>query len=173
MNPAPGRPPALRRLAGLVTAVEVTIAGLAAALIFVLVLLQAGQRYLPIDGYTWTGELARYGLVWLTFAMAGVLVSRDGHIALKLTDQIPSEPVVRGIQVLALLVVGVTGAGFAWACWALIGESGSLTTPALGMPMSWVYVLPLIGFVSTAIRALISALDVATHGVRSTTGAAT
>ena len=45
-------------------------------LIFGLVLLQAAQRYLPIDGWPWTGELARFGLVWLTFVVAGVLVTR-------------------------------------------------------------------------------------------------
>ena len=60
----PAEPPAspLRRLVHVVTVVEIGIAGLATAMIFVLILLQAAQRYLPIDGWTWTGELARYGL---------------------------------------------------------------------------------------------------------------
>lgn len=168
--PPPDRPSALARTVRVLTALEVGVAAVAAALIFVLVLLQAAQRYLPIDGYTWTGELARYGLVWLTFSMAGVLVTRDGHIALKLVDQIPSEPVVRAVQVAALLVVAATGTGFAWACWTLIGESGSLTTPSLGMPMAWVYVLPLVGFVSTALRSLARAAQVARLGVSAPTG---
>lgn len=81
--------------------IEVSIAGLAAALIFVLVLVQAGQRYLPIDGWTWTGELARYGLVWVTFTAAGVLVTRDGHIALQLVDNLKSQVAVRAIHVIA------------------------------------------------------------------------
>ncbi len=93
----------LRRALRVVTGVEMRLAGLAAALIFVLVLLQAGQRYLPIDGWTWTGELARYGLVWLTFTAAGVLVTRDGHIALQIVDSLPWEPVVRAVHVFALV----------------------------------------------------------------------
>jgi hypothetical protein len=56
-------------------AVELSIGVAALLLIFALVLLQAAQRYLPIDGWPWTGELARFGLVWLTFVVAGVLVS--------------------------------------------------------------------------------------------------
>lgn len=154
----------LRRVAAVATTVEIGIACAATVLIFVLVLLQAGQRYLPFDSYTWTGELARYGLVWVTFTVAGVLVSRDGHIALQLVDSIPWPPVVRAIQVMALLVVAAVGVGFAWACWSLIQESGSLTTPALGLPVQWIYALPLVGFVSTAVRAVLRAGLVARHG---------
>ncbi|QYJ03553.1 TRAP transporter small permease subunit [Nocardioides panacisoli] len=163
---APTPPPSTaRRVLRVVTAVEIGLAGLAAALIFVLVLLQAGQRYLPVDGWTWTGELARYGLVWVTFTAAGVLVTRDGHIALQLVDELRSELVVRVVHVFALLVVAATGVGFALACWSLIQESGTLTTPSLGMPMQYVYLLPLLGFVSTAIRAAVAAVQVAMRGV--------
>ena len=169
-GPAPSAEPStartvLHHVVRVVTAVEMTAAGLAAALIFVLILIGAAQRYLPIDGWTWTGELARYGLVWLTFTAAGVLVTRDGHIALQLVDEIPHELVVRAVQVLALVIVSATGVGFALACWDLIQTSGHLTTPSLGMPMKWVYVPPLVGFVSTAIRAAIRAVQVAVWGV--------
>lgn len=157
-----------RRALRVVTAVEVGLAGLAALLIFVLVLIQAGQRYLPIDGWTWTGELARYGLVWVTFTATGVLVTRDGHIALQLVDELRSERLVRAVHVLALAVVSVTGVGFSLACWSLIQDSGSLTTPSLGLPMKFVYLLPLLGFISTAIRAAVAAVQVATHGVPAT-----
>lgn len=163
--PTPRRQGTLTRVVRVLTAVEVAVAALAVGLIFVLVLVQAGQRYLPIDGWTWTGELARYGLVWVTFTAAGVLVTRDGHIALQIVDQIPSPIVVRAVHVFALVVVSACGVGFAIACWSLIQSSGSITTPSLGIPMSWVYALPLLGFVSTAIRAAVAAADVARHGI--------
>lgn len=159
------QPSRMDRAVRVVTVVEMTIAGLAAALIFVLVLVQAGQRYLPIDGWTWTGELARYGLVWLTFTAAGVLVTRDGHIALQVIDQLRQQKVVQAIHVLALVLVSACGLGFAYACWTLINESGNLTTPSLGIPMPWIYALPLLGFVSTAIRAAVAAVLVARNGV--------
>ncbi|WP_169570680.1 TRAP transporter small permease [Nocardioides insulae] len=164
---ATGPPGPLKRVVGFLTTVELGISALAAAMIFVLILVQAGQRYLPIDGWTWTGELARYGLVWLTFSACGVLVTRDGHIALQLVDSIRNQAVVRSVHVFALLVVAATGAGFAWACWTLITESQNLTTPSLGMPMWVVYLIPLIGFVSTTIRGLCAAIGVARHGVGS------
>lgn len=147
------------------TAVEMGIAGLALALIFGLVLLQAGQRYLPIESFTWTGELSTFGLVWLTFAAVGVLVTRDGHIALQLIDNIRGEKALRAFHVLALVLVAAIGAGFTWACESLVSESKNLSSPALGLPMSWVYVIPMIGFASTAIRATAGAVRVALYGV--------
>ena len=57
----------------LVTRVELAIAAAALTTMFVLVLIQAAQRYLPVEGWAWTGELARFCLVWLTFTI-GVFV---------------------------------------------------------------------------------------------------
>ena len=98
MDPRDGRPtgPAaprspLHRAIRVVTAVEMSLAGAALLLVFGLVLVQAGQRYLPIDGWTLDRRLARYSLVWVTFVAAGVLVTRDGHIALQIVDSIRSE----------------------------------------------------------------------------------
>ena len=73
-----------------VTAIELAIGAAAMLLIFFLVLVQALQRYLPVDGWSWTGELARFSLVWLTFVVAGVLVTRDSHISIEMIDAVPT-----------------------------------------------------------------------------------
>ena len=163
-GPALASRPVLHRAIRVVTTIEMALAGAALLLVFGLVLIQAAQRYLPIDGWSWTGELARYGLVWLTFVAAGVLVTRDGHIALQIVDSIRSEIVVRVVRVFALLVVAATGLALAWECWTLIQDSHNLTTPSLGMSMSMVYALPLLGFVSTSIRGLVAAVLMARYG---------
>jgi TRAP-type C4-dicarboxylate transport system permease small subunit len=157
--------PGWRGVVRLLTAVELTIGCLAAALLFVLVLFQAAQRYLPVPQVVWTGELSQFGLIWLTFAAAGVLVTRNGHIALQLVDSLPSPAVVRVVQTLAMALVAVIAAGFTWACWELVTSAGFLTSPALGLPMSWVYAVALVGLVSTTIRAAIRAVQVARFGV--------
>ncbi|GAA3286829.1 TRAP transporter small permease [Nesterenkonia halobia] len=153
------------RLLAAVTAVELGLAGLLTGVIFVAVLIQAFQRHLPFEGLTWTGELSRFALVWLTFLAAGVLVTRDGHIALQLVDTLKSERAVRGFHVLAHLLVAVIAGLFAWQCWSLIPSSSILTSPSLGMSMSLHYVLPLVGFVSTALRSAAAATVVAREGV--------
>lgn len=166
----PHRRGALHRAARVATVVEMGLAGAAVTLIFATVLLQAVQRYLPIDGWAWTGELARFSLVWLTFVAAGVLLTRDGHIALKIADAVPSAVVLRGVHAFALLAVAATALLFARECWTLITETGNLRSPAMRMPMAWHYVLPLVGFLSTAVRGVIAAGVVVRHGVPSAAG---
>lgn len=157
--------PAGARLVRLLTAVELTIACVAMAMIFVLILFQAVQRYLPLPQVVWTGELSQFALIWLTFAAAGVLVTRNGHIALQLVDNLPSPGAVRVVQTLALALVAVIAALFTWACWELVYSAGFLTSPALGLPMSWVYAVVLVGLVSTTVRAAVGAVQVARFGV--------
>ncbi|GAA3711858.1 hypothetical protein GCM10022377_26630 [Zhihengliuella alba] len=161
--PTPGG--TLHRIIKAVTAVELGLAALALLIIFVLILVQAGQRYLPVDGWAWTGELARFSLVWMTFTAAGVLVSRDGHIALQVVDTLKSERAVRAVHVFADLAMAVIAVLFARECWTLIADAGALRSPSMRMPMAWLYVLPLLGFVSTAIRSLVAGWLVLCHGV--------
>jgi len=167
---APSRRTAGRwaRIGRVVTGIEIGLAAAVTVLMFVLVLLQAAQRYLPFDGWTWTGELARFCLVWLAFVLTGVLVSTDGHIALEMVDLIKNPMVVRVIRVFALLTVAVIGAAFAAEAAELIRTQGRLKSPALEMPMSWLYVLPFLGFVSTAVRGLIEAYRIGRYGVPET-----
>ncbi len=159
-------PPAwARRAVDVVTRVELALAGLAVAVIFVLVLVQAGQRYLPVDGWSWTGELAKFSLVWATFTATGVLVTKDAHISLQLVDGIRNPVVTRVVRVFACLVVAAVGVGLATEAWVLVDSQSALKSPSMRMPMSWLYVLPLLGFVSTVVRATVAALVFAVRGV--------
>jgi TRAP-type C4-dicarboxylate transport system permease small subunit len=153
------------RVVRILTGLELGVACLAAATIFVLVLYQALQRYLPVPNVLWTGELSEFALIWLTFGAAGVLVTRDGHIALQLVDNVPSAAFVRTVHAVAMLLVAAIAAAFAWACWELVDSAGFLTAPALGIPMSWVYAITLVGLVSTTVRALARAVQIVRYGV--------
>lgn len=158
-------PPAwLSRFVRVVTVIELAIGALALLLIFFLVLLQAGQRYLPIDGWSWTGELARFSLVWLTFVVAGVLVTSDSHLSIQMVDAIRSPLVRQVVLVISCLVVAAIGMGLTAAAWSLTIDQGILKSPSMRMPMSWLYGISLIGFVSTTIRALVAALQYAVVG---------
>lgn len=155
---------ALRRAVTIVTAIELTIGAISLMIILVLVFIQAAQRYLPFEGFAWTGELSRFSLVWLTFSVAGLLVTSRSHIALEIIDAIPNLMIVRIIQVFALVVLAATGVGLTLEAWALVTTQGIIKSPVLRIPMSWVYLPVLLGAASTAIRAAIAAIDVAVHG---------
>jgi len=158
-------PPAwVSRPVRVVTAIELAIGVAALLLIFFLVLIQAAQRYLPFDGWSWTGELARFSLVWLTFVVAGVLVTSDSHIAIEMIDSVRSPLIRRLVRVISCLVVAVIGVGLSAEAWELTMSQGVLKSPAMRMPMSWLYGISLIGFVSATIRALVAAIVFAVVG---------
>jgi TRAP-type transport system small permease protein len=148
-----------------VTGIEIGIGAAAMLLIFFLVSVQALQRYLPIDGWPWTGELARFCLVWLTFVVAGVLVTRDEHISIEMVDVVPSPGVRRLVRVVSCLVVAAVGVGLTVEAWSLTMDQGIVRSPAMRMPMSWLYAISLIGFVSMTVRAVIAAVCYAVLGV--------
>ena len=147
------------------TFVEMALGAVFVLLIFGLVLLQAAQRYLPLDGWAWTGELARFSLVWLTFVVAGVLVTRDAHVSIEMVDAIPNPTIVRIARVVSSAIVAAVGVGLTAACWDLVQTQGIIKSPALRMPMSWFYAISLIGFVSTTIRAAVASVRFAVLGV--------
>ena len=49
--------------------------------------------------------------------------------------------------------------------WELVQTQDMLKSPAMRMPMSWLYGVSMIGFVSVVVRSLIAAVDYAVHGV--------
>jgi TRAP-type C4-dicarboxylate transport system permease small subunit len=157
-------PTSLARVVRVVTSIEVAIGVATLLVIFGLVLLQAGQRYLPIDGWPWTGELARLSLVWLTFVVAGVLVTTDSHISIEMIDMVPGAAVRRLVRVVSCLVVAAIGVGLCAEAWELMQTQGILKSPAMRMPMSWLYGLSIVGFVSVVARSLVAAVRYAVLG---------
>ncbi len=153
------------RTVRVLTAIELAIGIAALLLIFFLVLAQAAQRYLPFDGWPWTGELARFCLVWLTFVVAGVLVTSDSHIAIEMVDAIDNEVVRRIVRVISCVVVAAIGAALTAEAWSLTMDQGIIKSPAMRMPMSWLYAISLVGFVSTTLRAAFAAVQYAVVGV--------
>lgn len=155
----------VRRAVRVETGVELALGSAALLLIFGLVLFQAAQRYLPIEGWAGTGELARFALVWLTFLMAGVLVTTDSHIGIAVIDAWGSPLGLRVVRVVANLIVAGIGVLLFLEAWTLVDTQGILKSPAMRMPMSWVYGISMIGFASVVVRALVAALRYAVLGV--------
>lgn len=138
--------------------VELLVGALLLLMIFVLMLVQALQRHLPMDGWVWVGELAGFGLVWLAFSLAGYLVGRDDHITLKLVDFVAKGRVMRAVWILANLVVAATCAFFALGAADQVFGPSPQTTPVLGIPLTWTYAVPMVGLSLAALRGLLNAI---------------
>lgn len=136
---------------------ELTVGAALIFVIFILILVQATQRHLPVDGWVWTGELARFGLVWLTFSLLGYLLGRDEHITLKVVDFVARGWVLRVVWIIANLVVAAITVAFIFEAYELLFHSPPQTTPALGIPVSLTYVIPMAGLILAAVRAVANA----------------
>ncbi|OSM43404.1 TRAP transporter small permease [Nesterenkonia sp. PF2B19] len=162
MTPPPRGP--LRRAGRMIDALEISAGSVMLLTIFVLVLIQAAQRHLPGESLPWTGEVSRFALAWLTFTVAGVLISRGGHITLEVVNILPKPRLIRAVQVFALVIVAVTAGAFTLEAWDLVQTQGALRSPVLGLSMALVYVPVLLGLISSTVRALIGAARIALHG---------
>ena len=145
-------PPLMRTLLRYLGIVEQAVGSALIVLILVLVLVQVAQRYLPGEGWPWTGEVARLGMVWCTFALIGYLMSRDRHIAIHLVDLVLPQRALGVVKVFDHVIVGATCLAMVYATYTLIADDIGQRTAAAEIPLAWIYVVPLVGFLLTALR---------------------
>ena len=69
------------------------------------------------------------------------------------------------MRVLSCLIVAAIGVALTVAAWELVQEQGIIKSPSMQMPMSWLYAISMIGFVSVVVRSLVAAATYAVLGV--------
>lgn len=119
------------------------------AILVVDVLWQVFTRFVLRDPSSYTEELARYLLIWLSLLGAAYATGRRLHLAVDLLPQKLEgrarrrlETVIDGaVLVFALLVLVVGGSRLVFVT-LVLGQSSA----ALGIPLGWVYLaIPLSG----------------------------
>ena len=143
----------LRRIFRYIGLAEQAIAVGCTVVIFTLVLMQVLQRYLPGGGWAWTGEVAQLALVWLAFVLSGYLMALDRHITIQLVDYLLPRRALGVLKLLVHVVVSVTCLALAYSIYDLVATDIGQRTPAAEIPLVWIYVVPLAGFVLTGLRA--------------------
>ena len=148
----PGR---LGRVLRGVELVEGIVGALLLLAILGLIMAQVIVRFAPLSGWVWTGELARFSLMWLTFVLAGYLLGRDQHISLDIIDQLLPARGRRVVEIVSQLVVAAICVAFVREGLGLIEAQSGIRSSAADIPNSLVYAIPTIGFGLTAVRALV------------------
>ena len=139
--------------------------------IFGLVILQVLQRYLPGGGWAWTGEVAQLALVWLAFILSGYLMAIDRHITIQLADYFLPPRVLGVLQLLSTSSSERRASRWPTSIYSLIAGDIGQRTPAAEIPLVWIYVVPLAGFVLTALRAALWIVVADIPQLRGRTGA--
>ncbi len=150
----PAREPA-RGIFRFVGFIEQVIGGLLLLLILCLVLAQVAQRYIA-GSWPWTGELARYSLVWATFLMAGYLIAyAPHHIAIHVVDYVAKGRWLDAVKLFVNVTVLVTGVIMIYGNYRLIATDIGQVTPAGQMPLRYVNMVPLAGLVLVVLRTIL------------------
>ena len=139
----------LRRTAG---SLEEYFCYLLLVVLVVTTSLQVFTRYVLNAPLSWTEELARILLIWITFIGAAVIAKRSGHISIDFVTNLLLSRARRWVLVAAhaasvaiLLLLGVKGI-------ALLRITGISASPALEIPWTHVYAAFPVGMFLMAAR---------------------
>lgn len=135
---------------------ELVLGGFFLLLIFVMVLWQVLSRYVLVLNWAGAGELARYALVALTFVLVGYLFGAGQHITITILDG-RLRPVGQAVlKAIAAALVLIISAAFVWGAITLMMDpfTQSRTTSVVRIPMTFITLIPLFGFVMMVLRAV-------------------
>ncbi len=148
----PWREPAILRVWA---SAEVAIASIFLIITFVTVMWQVISRYAPSLNWPGAGELANYSLVVMTFIMVGYLIGKNGHITIQIIDYMVKGKAFVIVKAVAAAFTAVICAVLAYEAYALILAYPTRTTAALEIPVWLLYAVPLAGFTSGVVRAIV------------------
>lgn len=117
---------------------------------------QVIMRYFLRSPFVWSEELARYLLVWSAILGVSLAVREGRHISVDFLPVVLGErsnrifAVLAHLGVLAFSIIMVTASVPLIQRLAMIGQ----TSPALGIPMWWIYAAVPAGFALATLRTL-------------------
>ncbi|MGB2079961.1 MAG: TRAP transporter small permease [Vibrio sp.] len=134
--------------------------GFSLILLVVTVTWQVFSRYVLNDPSSFTDELSRYTMIWLGLLGASYLFGKRGHLAITLlADSLPPKA-NRILQCLInLLVLSFVNLAMLKGGLALIGRTMQQFSPALHIPMAYVYFILPISAVVITIYILLNIVD--------------
>lgn len=123
-------------------------------LMSIIIFIQVVMRYVFGSSLTWSEELARYLFVWLVYFSVAYTAKRQAHIRIDAAINLYPKALRPWIEILSEVIVLIFSIFIAYTSITVfqkISASGQIS-PALHIPMQFVYAAPLVGFVLTAIR---------------------
>jgi TRAP-type C4-dicarboxylate transport system permease small subunit len=117
-------------------------------LMVLLIFLQVVFRFVFDNPLGWTEESARFLLVWITFLGAAYAMASGAHIGIDAVVRLFPEGVKKVITVVAWLASVSFFILLVWQGFELANRSMGQTSPALDIPMGYIYfVIPVSGLI--------------------------
>ncbi|AYO31218.1 MAG: hypothetical protein PWR12_1477 [Eubacteriaceae bacterium] len=107
---------------------------------------QVVMRYVFKSAPFWSEEMVRFLFIWVSFVAAAIGIKEHIHIGIDALVNIFPKPVQKIINVLVYTVISIFGAALIYYGWPVVVMTSNQPSPALGIPMSYVYAsLPIMG----------------------------
>jgi TRAP-type C4-dicarboxylate transport system permease small subunit len=121
----------------------------------VIVFTNVSLRYLTNFSITWSEEVARYLMIWMTFVGAGLVLRFGGHVAIANFQEMTATPVQRATRLAIALLLLVFFAIMVWMGYEYMSRMQFQLTPATRIPFSYIYAAMPIGFMLLIIHLLL------------------
>ena len=120
----------------------------------IIIFIQVIARYVFQNSLTWSEEMARYMFVWLVYFSVSYTARREKHIRIDAAINLYPKKLRSYIELVSEIIVlcfaifiAITG----YTVFGKIAWSGQMS-PAMRIPMQFVYAAPMVGLGLTAIR---------------------
>lgn len=110
-----------------------------------IVFLQFFTRYVLNDSVAWTEEIARYGLIWITFIGAIMVTRRNNHIAVVLAPNLLPAPAARFLMGLVDVLTFGFLALLSYFSVLIFNRMQFQRMTVIDLPMSYVYGAVVVG----------------------------
>ncbi|WP_193105471.1 TRAP transporter small permease [Brachybacterium sp. FME24] len=114
--------------------------------VFGMIIFQVFTRYVLNMPLSWSEEVARLLVVWLTFVGAGFVASRNAHIAVDILAVYLPRKLATASQIFAMLVVAAASTYMVIAAISLMVLTGSLQMTATSLPLPLLYGAVFVGY---------------------------
>ena len=112
----------------------------------VIVFANVSLRYLTNFSITWSEEVARYLMIWMTFIGAGLALRTGGHVAVGNFQEMLGPNGQRAIRVLILCLLLAFFSIMIWMGLNYMDRARFQLTPATRVSFSYIYAAMPIGF---------------------------
>lgn len=115
-------------------------------------------RYVLNDSLSWTEEVSRYGLVYVTFIGCSLAVRKRSHIRIDFIDLILPSQASKVLKIINDVICLLFFIFMGYKAYQIIGILHTTKSTALQVPMSYIYTVILIGFIFSSVRLISSYL---------------
>ncbi|MCB5204884.1 TRAP transporter small permease [Neorhizobium sp. T786] len=112
----------------------------------ILVFTNVTLRYVTNHSITWSDEVARHMMIWLTFIGAGLTLRHGGLVAIDNLQLALSERKAFLVRILVAIIMLAFFVTMIWAGKSYVERTMFQTTPSTRIPFGYIYLAMPIGF---------------------------